>query len=78
VKKPTRIQRWFFGQLNLLLDRLGSIPDGTGTLLDHTTVLCVSEFGGPNADSTAAQHSPRDLPYVLIAGSETRFAPASS
>lgn len=73
TRDRVRIHRWFFGQLNLMLDRLKSIPDGTGTLFDHTTVLCVSEFGGPNANSTAAQHSPRDLPYVLIAGSETPF-----
>jgi hypothetical protein len=68
-----RIYRWFAGQLAALLDRLASIPDGTGTLLDTTTVLCVSEFGGPNANSTAAQHSPRNLPYVVIAGSQTPF-----
>jgi hypothetical protein len=36
-------------------------------------VLCVSEFGGPNANSTAAQHSPRNLPYVLIGGANTPF-----
>ena len=46
---------------------------GTGTLLDTTTVLCVSEFGGPNANSTAAQHSPDNLPYLLIGGSGTPF-----
>jgi hypothetical protein len=68
-----RIQRWFYGQLAQMLDRLASIPDGTGTLLDTTTILCVSEFGGPNANSTAAQHSPRNLPYVVIAGSGTPF-----
>jgi hypothetical protein len=68
-----RIHRWFFGQLALLLDRLESIPDGTGTLLDSTTVLCVSEFGGPNANSTAAQHSTKDLPYLLVAGEQAPF-----
>lgn len=73
TRDRVRIYRWFFGQLKLLLDRLASIPDGTGTLLDTTTVLCVSEFGGPNANSTAAQHSPRNLPYVLIGGSQTPF-----
>jgi hypothetical protein len=73
TRDRVRIYRWFFGQLKLLLDRLDSIPDGTGTLLDTTTVLCVSEFGGPNANSTAAQHSPENLPYVLIGGSSTPF-----
>lgn len=68
-----RVYRWFFGQLAAMLDRLKSIPDGTGTLFDTTSVLCVSEFGGPNANSTAAQHSPKNLPYVLIAGKDTPF-----
>jgi hypothetical protein len=73
TRDRVRIYRWFMGELKLLLDRLASIPDGTGTLLDTTTVLCVSEFGGPNANSTAAQHSPRNLPYVVIAGTQTPF-----
>jgi hypothetical protein len=73
-----RIYRWFFGQLALLLDRLESIPDGTGSLLDSTTVLCVSEFGGPNANSTAAQHSTKDLPYLLVAGEQTPFRTGQS
>jgi hypothetical protein len=73
TRDRVRIQRWFYGQMKLMLDRLASIPDGTGTLLDTTTILCVSEFGGPNANSTAAQHSPRNLPYVVIAGSGTPF-----
>jgi hypothetical protein len=73
TRDRVRIYRWFFGQLKLLLDRLDSIPDGTGTLLDTTTILCVSEFGGPNANSTANQHSTDNLPYVLIGGSQTPF-----
>jgi hypothetical protein len=73
TRDRVRIYRWFFGQLKLLLDRLASIPDGTGTLLDTTTILCVSEFGGPNANSTANQHSTDNLPYVLIGGSQTPF-----
>ncbi len=73
TRDRVRIQRWFYGQLKLLLDRLASVPDGTGTLLDTTTILCVSEFGGPNANSTAAQHSPKNLPYVVVAGSGTPF-----
>lgn len=68
-----RIQRWFYAQLALMLDRLKATPDGDGTLFDNTTILCVSEFGGPNANSTSAQHSPKNLPYVLIAGANTPF-----
>lgn len=73
TRDRVRIFRWYFGQLRELLDRLASLPDGTGTLLDTTTILCVSEFGGPRANSTADQHSTRNLPYVLIGGSQVPF-----
>lgn len=73
TRDRVRIFRWFFGQLAGLLDRLDSIPDGTGTLLDTTTVLCVSEYGGPNANSTAAQHSLENLPFLLVGGAATPF-----
>jgi hypothetical protein len=56
-----------------LLDRLSAIPDGTGTLFDHTTLLHTSEFGGPNSNSAAGQHSNRNLPYMTAAGSQTPF-----
>lgn len=73
TRDRVRVFRWFFGQLQGLLDRLDSIPDGTGTLLDSTTVLCVSEYGGPNANSTAAQHSLENLPFLLVGGASTPF-----
>jgi hypothetical protein len=69
-----RIHRWFFDQLRALLDRLESIPDATGTLLDSTTVLCISEFGGPRANSTAEQHWTGDLPFLLVGGANTPFS----
>lgn len=73
TRDRVRIFRWFFGQLQSMLDRMAQIPDGAGTLLDNTTILCVSEFGGPNANSTAAQHSTENLPYVLISGPNSPF-----
>jgi len=73
TRDRVRIRRWFFDELKLLLDRLDSVPDGTGSLLDTTTVLCVSEFGGPRANSTAEQHSTTNLPYMIIGGGQTPF-----
>jgi hypothetical protein len=78
TRDRVRIQRWYYGQLARLLDRLSAVPEGTGTLLDHTTILCVSEFSGPRANSTAGQHSTRDLPYVVIAGRDTPFRTGQS
>jgi hypothetical protein len=73
TRDRVRIRRWYFDQMKLLLDRLAAVPDGSGTLLDHTTILHVSEFGGPRANSTADQHSNKNLPYMLIAGAQTPF-----
>jgi hypothetical protein len=73
TRDRVRIRRWYFDQMKQLLDRLAAVPDGNGTLLDHTTILHVSEFGGPRANSTAEQHSNKNLPYMLIAGAQTPF-----
>ena len=73
TRDRVRIRRWYFDQMKQLLDRLAAVPDGSGTLLDHTTILHVSEFGGPRANSTAEQHSNKNLPYMLVAGAQTPF-----
>jgi hypothetical protein len=73
TRDRVRIRRWFFDQMKVVLDRLSAIPDGTGTLFDHTTLLHTSEFGGPNSNSAAGQHSNRNLPYMTVAGSQTPF-----
>jgi hypothetical protein len=72
TRDRVRIRRWFFNQLKLVLDRLSSTADGEGSLMDNTTVLFASEFGGPNANG-ANQHSNRDLPYMVIGGKSSPF-----
>ena len=47
------------------LDRLRSIPDGDGNLLDHTMILYGS--GMSNSD----QHVPREVPTLVVAGKDT-------
>jgi hypothetical protein len=74
TRDRVRIRRWYFDELKLLLDRLASVPDGAGSLLDSTTVLCVSEFGGPRANSTADQHSTANLPYIIVGGASCPFS----
>lgn len=53
---------WHAGELAYLLDRLASVPEGDGTLLDRTAVLWASEVSVGNV------HSLLDMPF-LIAGS---------
>jgi len=57
-----RIETWYAEQLAYLLRRLDAIPEGDGTLLDHTAVVWIHE------QSYAHSHDRRDMPYV-IAGS---------
>ena len=67
------MRRWVFNQLKLVLDRMAETQDGSGSLLDNTTILYASEFGGPNANSPRGQHSNADLPYMLIGGKNSPF-----
>jgi hypothetical protein len=73
TRDRVRIRRWLFNELNLLLNRLAETADGSGTLLDNTTILYASEYGGGNANSPAGQHSNRNLPYMIIGGKNSPF-----
>lgn len=64
----TKIYRWYAEQFAYLVAKLGSVPEGNGTLLDHTLVLWVSEHSKGNS------HDRRQLPYVAAgrAGGQVR------
>ena len=49
-------------ELAYFLERLDSIPEGDGTLLDHAAILCCSEHG------EARTHAITDMP-IVVAGS---------
>ncbi len=51
--------RWHAQQFKYILDRLDSIPEGDGTLLDNTVVIWTSEISVGNT------HSHRNLPIVM-------------
>ena len=56
-----QINRYHMEQFAYFIDRLGSTPDGEGSLLDHSVVV----YGSGLADGN--RHSHHDLP-VLVAG----------
>ncbi|MEL7265509.1 MAG: DUF1552 domain-containing protein, partial [Planctomycetota bacterium] len=66
--KPNKIQqyvainRWHAKQAAYLVDRLASIDEGHGTLLDNSLLF----FGSSLKDGNA--HSNRDLPIVMLGG----------
>jgi len=43
--KKTKVYNWYAEQFAYLLNKLKSVPEGGGTLLDNTVILWASEFG---------------------------------
>jgi hypothetical protein len=54
-----RIHRWYNTQLASFLERLDAIPEGDGTLLDHTLIMTVTDSGGMD-------HQTYDLPFLTF------------
>ena len=54
--------RWYAEKFAYLLSRLASIPEGDGTMLDHTLVFWVNELAEGNT------HSHAGMPFVLAGG----------
>lgn len=63
-EKLTKINTWFCEQLAGLARRLDAIPEpgGSGTMLDHTTLLWTNELGKGNS------HTLDNIPFVLVGG----------
>jgi uncharacterized protein DUF1552 len=57
-----RINRYHVQMFAYFLDKLKSIPDGDGTLLDHSLILYGSNMGNSN------QHQHYDVPHILAGG----------
>jgi hypothetical protein len=58
----TRINRWHSEQLGYLMDKLKSIKEGDGNLLDNSMIL----FGSGMSDGN--RHDPKNLPILLAGG----------
>ena len=61
VEKLTKINEFHVSLFAYFLEKLRSTPDGEGTLLDHSLILCGSGMGNPDV------HDHVDLP-ILVAG----------
>ncbi len=61
IRKVREINKFHVAQLAYLLQRLKSVPEGDGTLLDH----CMLVYGSGNSDGDRHNHD--DLP-ILVAG----------
>lgn len=63
-RKLTAINKWYCGEVAHLVKRLAETPepDGSGSLLDNTTVVWTNELGEGNS------HTLNNIPFVLIGG----------
>jgi hypothetical protein len=59
---------WYSEQLAYLLQKLALVPEGEGTMLDNTIVLCVNEISRGNT------HSLDDMHFLLAGGAGGRLA----
>ena len=62
LDKVTRINEYHMVQFAKWMEKLKSIKDGDGTLLDHSLILYGTNMGDSN------QHLHYDVPHILIGG----------
>ena len=65
--KLVQINRWYATQFAYLLQAMKGVPEGDGTLLDHSVVLWCNELG------EGSTHSRRNVPYVLAGSADGYF-----
>ena len=58
-EKLVKMKEWYAQQLAYLLERLASVPEGSGTMLDNTLIVWGNELGKGNS------HTRKDIPFVL-------------
>jgi hypothetical protein len=61
------ITRWHAEQLAYLIEKMQTIPEGEGTLLDNTMLL----FGSSISDGN--RHDPNNLPIIVAGKAGGRF-----
>jgi hypothetical protein len=65
--KKTKVYNWYSEQFAYLLNKLKAVPEGSGTMLDNTVILWVSEFGESNG------HSAENLMWMLMGNAAGYF-----
>jgi hypothetical protein len=61
TEKIIRINRWYARQIAALATRLDAIPEGDGTVLDHTLIVWANELG-------RGDHNQENVPIVMVGG----------
>jgi hypothetical protein len=66
-EKKQRIDGWYHSQWAYLVDRLGRVKEGNGTLLDNTIVVIANDA------RNGGSHSIRNVPWILAGGKNLGF-----
>jgi hypothetical protein len=67
MRRYATLNRYHVSTLAYLAEKLRSIPEGDGTLLDHSLLLYGSNMGNSN------QHQHYDVPHILVGGAGKRL-----
>ncbi len=67
IEALTQINVWYAEQFAALLDELKAVPEGSGTMLDHSLVVWVNELGRGNS------HSREKIPIVMAGSANGYF-----
>ena len=67
IAEYAKINQYHVSMLAYFIEKLRSVPDGDGTLLDHSLVLYGTNMGDSN------QHLHYDVPHVLIGNASGRM-----
>jgi len=67
IAQYAKLNQYHVKTVAYLAEKLRSIPDGDGTLLDHSLILFGSNMGDSN------QHLHYDVPHILIGGASGRL-----
>src|SRR5712671_1016158 len=67
IRKYADINRYHVSTLAYFAEKLRSIPDGDGTLLDHSLIMYGTNMGNSN------QHQHYDVPHILVGGANGRL-----
>lgn len=62
MDKLVQINQWIAGQFGYLIGKMKEIPEGDGTMLDHSVVVWVNSLGKGNS------HTRNDVPIVMAGG----------
>ena len=67
IKKYADLNRYHVSTLAYLAEKLKSIPEGDGNLLDHSLIMYGTNMGNSN------QHQHYDVPHILVGGANGKL-----